>query len=187
MARPAKPWYWKERDAGGTRCITTRGFSSPKVKPAVRDWHQISWSFGVTISLPPSRTTGVSHGVQAPSPSRPCLPLPRLPTRSAKRHHQGAPGHQSTDRHSGREVAAAVRRVLGDGLRSGRDRTVGGHHRVESHDDPPGAEGIPATGGHRHLPHSEARRGPQADRKKNSPTSWKRWTSCSKTRPQATR
>ena len=69
---------------------------------ATRDWHQISWSFGVTIGLPPfAQTTGVSHGVQAPSPSRLCLPLPRLPTRSAKRHHRGASGHQSTDRHSG--------------------------------------------------------------------------------------
>ncbi len=74
-----------------------------RVAPAkVRDWHQISWSFGVTIGLPPfAQTTGVSHGVQAPSPSRLCLPLPRLPTRSAKRHHRGASGHQSTDRHSG--------------------------------------------------------------------------------------
>src|SRR5512144_3014634 len=62
----------------------------------IRDWHQISWSLGVTISSPPfAQTTGVSHGVQASSPSRPCLPLPRLPTRPAKRHHRGASGHQS--------------------------------------------------------------------------------------------
>src|SRR5512135_1812682 len=67
-----------------------------------RDWHQISWSFGVTIGSPPfAQTTGVSHGVPALSQTRPCLPLPRLPTRPAKRHHQGASGHQSTGRHPG--------------------------------------------------------------------------------------
>ena len=66
----------------------TPASARPRHDHDLRDWHQISWSFGVTISLTPSaQTTEVSYGVQAtPSPSRPSLSLSRLPTRSARRH-----------------------------------------------------------------------------------------------------
>src|SRR5512135_2393778 len=52
-------------------------------------------------SLPFARTTGVSHEIQAPIPSGPCLWLSGLPTRSPERDRRGASGHQSSDRHPG--------------------------------------------------------------------------------------